>query len=88
MNEVAATERRLTVGEVAARLGVSYSTASRLLDGTAPALLVVRDRSWRMAYESQVSYVATALNACRPGSIADFAAEWLAQRKPKAEVTP
>lgn len=76
MNGKAATERRLRISEIAERLSVPVSTVSRLFgDGT---LRVVRERGWRMAYESQVAYIAEALNACRPGSIEEFAAEWLA----------
>ena len=83
---MAVTERRLTVGEIAARLGVSYSTASRLLDDD--DLLVIRDRSWRMAYESQIAYIVAALNACRPGSIRDFATEWRVQHEQAALSAP
>jgi excisionase family DNA binding protein len=71
----AAVEQRLTIGQISARLGVPVPTVNRLfIDGV---LRIVRVRGWRLAYESQVSYIADALNACRPGSIEQFGREWL-----------
>jgi AraC-like DNA-binding protein len=78
VTEVAVTERRLSIGEISRRLGLPVRTVARLFEDE--ALICVRDRGWRQAYESQVDYIAEALNACRPGSIADFAREWASQR--------
>lgn len=76
MSDGAATEQRLRIGEIALLLGVPKSTVSRLFDSG--DLRPIRERGWRKAYSSQVSHIATALNACRPGSIEEFAREWLA----------
>lgn len=82
MSDLAVTERRLAVSEIAEALGCSVSTVSRLFDGG--ALRIVRDRTaaartsgWRLAYESQIAYIATALKARRPGSLEEFGREWL-----------
>lgn len=82
MSDLAVIERRLTVSEIAEALDVSVSTVSRLFD--AGALRPIRSRAassrlsgYRMAYASQVAHIVAALNACRPGSLEEFACEWL-----------
>lgn len=83
MSDLAVTEKRLAVSEIAEALNVSVSTVSRLF--ASGALRPIRDRAaasrlsgYRMAYSSQVAHIAAALNACRDGSLEEFAREWLA----------
>jgi DNA-binding GntR family transcriptional regulator len=76
VNGTVAVGQRLTISEISARLRVPVPTVDRLFrDG---CIRVIRERGWRMAYESQIAYVAEALAACRPGSIEQFCREWLA----------
>lgn len=84
MSGTAAVGRRLTIGQISGLLGVPVPTVNRLFrDGV---LRIVRVRGWRLAYESQIAYIADALNACRPGSIEEFGREWLAAHPEPAPV--
>lgn len=75
MSGTAAVGQRLTIGQISVRLRVPVPTVDRLFgDGS---IRIIRVRGWRMAYESQISHVESALAACRPGSIEEFCREWL-----------
>ena len=76
MSDGSASEGRLRIGEISVRLGIPVPTVGRMFaDG---ALRIIRERGWRHAYESQVTYVAGQMAAHRAGSVEDFAREWLA----------